>query len=148
MTGDLRINLSSLIPVRRRLDRLGAARTEQLLDILGSELESQTRRRITEEKTGPDGATWDDWSSEYAAHRPAKGGKLELEGHLRDSITYEVTRDAVIIGSNLVYAAVHQDGSDDGSTPARPYLGVSDQNLVDLGDLTMKWLAREFGFSL
>jgi len=29
------------------------------------------------------------------------------------------------------------------STPARPYLGVSDENLVDLGALVIEFIARE-----
>ena len=35
----------------------------ELLDSLGGIVESQTRRRIADEKTSPDGHRWDDWSS-------------------------------------------------------------------------------------
>ncbi len=148
----IRINFAGLVPARRRLDRLSRARTSRLLDIIGSEVESQTRRRISEEKTAPDGAAWAPWSTSYAASRSPKGSMLELEGHLRDSISYEVTQDAIIIGSNLAYAAVHQEGSvygplrkGQGRIPERPYLGVSDANLDDIGDVVMTWLAKEFG---
>lgn len=137
-------NLAGLLPARRALDRLSQLRTERLLDLLGSELESQTRRRLTEEKTAPDGSEWDEWSESYAARRPAKGGLLELEGNLVDSITYQVGHDAVTVGSNLIYAARQQDGDEgDSGIPARPYLGVSADNLEDLGELVVKFLASE-----
>lgn len=142
-------NLAGLLPARRALDRLSQLRTERLLDVLGSELESQTRRRLTEEKTAPDGSEWDEWSESYAARRPAKGGLLELEGNLVDSITYQVGHDAVTVGSNLIYAARQQDGDEgdgdegDSGIPARPYLGVSADNLEDLGELVLGFLASE-----
>lgn len=44
-------------------------------------------------------------------------------------------------GSNLEYAAVHQFGSDDGSTSARPYLGLSD---FDRGEIE-RMAANLFG---
>lgn len=141
---DLRINLADLLPVKRKLDRLSRMHTARLLDVLGSELESQTRRRIDEEKTGPDGAPWDPWTEAYAAARPNKGGLLELDGNLRDSITYEVGEDAVTVGSNLVYASVHNDGDDDMGIPERRYLGVSAENLEDLGGLVLAFIAQEF----
>lgn len=142
---DVVINLAGLLPARRAFDRLSRARTERLLDILGGEAESQTRRRITEEKTDAAGEKWEEWSDDYAARRPAKGGLLDLDGDLADSITYIVGDDVVEVGSNLVYAHRHQvgDEGEDGGIPARPYLGVSEENLRDFGDLVMRFLEKE-----
>ncbi len=142
---DVVIDLAGLLPARRALDRLSRARTERLLDILGSEAESQTRRRITEEKTDAAGEKWEEWSDDYAARRPSKGGLLELDGDLVDSITYIVGDDVIEVGSALVYAHRHQvgDEGDEGGIPARPYLGVSEENLRDFGDLTIRFLERE-----
>lgn len=143
---DVIINLAGLLPAKRALDRLSRADTRKLLDVLGSEQESQTRRRITDEKTDPEGGAWDEWSEAYAARRPDKGGLLDLDGDLADSITYIVGDDVVEVGSNLVYAHRHQVGDDeDGGIPARPYLGVSEENLDDLGDLVVVFLAKELG---
>lgn len=144
---DVQVSLVGLLPMRRRLDRLNRRMTERLLDVVGSEIESQTRRRISQEKTAPDGAPWAPWSADYAVRRPAKGGILELEGHLLDSIVYEVQDDAVEVGSNLVYAAVHQLGAEegDGGTPARPYIGLSDENARDVQALVVDFIARELG---
>lgn len=37
----------------------------------------------------------------------ARGGKTLLErGHLRDSYTYDLTKKGVVVGSNMVYAAI------------------------------------------
>lgn len=150
MSGEIIIDLAGFLPARRMLDRLSRLQTSRLLEVLGSELESQTRRRLATEKTSPDGAPWAPWSKDYAEQRPNKGGLLELSGGLIDSIAYEVGEDAVTVGSNLVYALVHQEGTvvgplreGQGRTPARPYLGVSDANLADLGELVLEFLAKE-----
>jgi len=152
VSGDLLWNFAALRPLRRKLELLGGLDVRRLLDVLGSELENQTRRRISEEKTSPDGEPWQEWSDDYAARRPSKGGLLELRGDLLDSITYEVGNDAVTVGSKMLYAAIHQDGSvygplqkGQGRIPARPFLGVSTENLEDLGALTIEFIAREFG---
>ncbi|MFB1078141.1 phage virion morphogenesis protein, partial [Photobacterium damselae] len=49
------------------LDRLSNPNHKpQLLDALGAVVESQTRRRIADEKESPDGQAWPDWSQAYA----------------------------------------------------------------------------------
>lgn len=126
------------------LTGLSAEQQSRLLDVVGSEIESQTRRRIAEEKKAPGGEAWAPWSEEYAARRPSRGGILELEGHLLDSITYEVGDAAVEVGSNLAYARRHQEGDeDDGGMPARPFVGLSAENERDLQRLVVDWLDRE-----
>lgn len=82
----------------------------ELLDSLGGIVESQTRRRIADEKTSPDGQRWDDWSSSYAKTRHGNQSLLQGEGDLLGSIQYQVQRNQVRIGSPLAYAGVHQDG--------------------------------------
>lgn len=143
MSGGISIDLRKLAPVRRRLAALSHMRLGQLYEALGSEVEAQTRRRLSEEKTDPDGEPWDDWSEAYAASRKSSGGILDLNGALIDSIAYEVTGSAVVVGSNMVYALVHNEGDDDMGIPERRYLGVSDENLDDLGELVMDFIARE-----
>lgn len=123
--------------------KLPTMRARQLLDILGSEGESQTRRRLGEEKTDPEGDDWDDWSEAYKERRPKKGGLLELEGDLLDSITYDVGSGEVVIGSNLVYARTHQVGDESRGIPERPYLGLSDQNVDDMQALVFDFLELE-----
>lgn len=143
MSGALVIDLRRMLPFRQRLRMLSSMRLGRLYQVLGSELESQTRRRIAEEKSAPDGENWDEWSEAYAARRPKRGGLLDLDGGLVESIAFEVTGDAIVVGSNLVYALVHQEGFDKKNIPARPYLGVSDENLEDLGQLVIDFIERQ-----
>ncbi len=108
-----------------------------LLGAVGAELESQTRRRIAEEKESPEGKPWAAWSEGYARTRHSGHGLLVGEGALLDSIAYAVSSDgSVVVGSNLVYAAIHQFGGAEagkpGLPPARPYLGLSAENTRDV----------------
>jgi phage virion morphogenesis protein len=82
----------------------------ELLDALGGVVESQTRRRIQDEKTAPDGSAWDDWSDSYAKSRHGNQSLLQGDGDLLDSIQYVVQANQVRIGSPLAYARVHQEG--------------------------------------
>lgn len=109
----IHIDMSGLQGLQRKLEELGGFDPRQLLDVIGSTVESQTRRRISEEKTAPDGQTWPEWSSGYAAGRHAGNSMLEGDGDLLDSISYLVGSNEVEIGSNLIYAGIHQFGSGD-----------------------------------
>ncbi|MEZ8102147.1 phage virion morphogenesis protein [Vibrio bivalvicida] len=93
------------------IDTLGDPKYKaQLLDALGSVVESQTRRRIADEKTSPDGRAWPEWSDGYAKTRHGNQSLLQGEGDLLDSLQYIVERNQVRIGSPLPYSGVHQDG--------------------------------------
>lgn len=140
---DLVINLRGLDPFKRTLGRMSPQRLERLLDSVGATLESQTRERLGDDKKDPEGKPWAPWSPDYAERRPSNGGLLELSGGLIDSIAFETSASAVTLGSNLVYALSHQMGDSDRGIPARPYLGVSDENLEDIGDVVMRFIARE-----
>lgn len=120
--------IEGLVDVGRVLGGLSNLDFDELADAAGALLVSSTQRRIYEEKTGPDGATWVPWSERYNETRlHGVHSLLVSEGHLRDSIASHVDGPTVRVGSNLVYAAVHQLGSEDadGGVPARPYLGIS-----------------------
>ncbi|HHC6515887.1 TPA: phage virion morphogenesis protein [Vibrio parahaemolyticus] len=82
----------------------------ELLDAMGAVVDRQTRRRIANEKTAPDGTPWPDWSPEYKKTRHGNQSLLQGGGGLLDSITYVVQRNQVRIGSPLPYSRVHQDG--------------------------------------
>jgi phage virion morphogenesis protein len=111
----------------------------EMLDTAGALIESQTRRRIAVEKSGPEGP-WTEWSSQYAQTRHGNQSLLISGGGLLDSIEHHAEGDEVQVGSNLVYAAAHQHGLDMSilSTgrrvhiPARPYLFISDENEREL----------------
>jgi len=93
------------------MDTLGDPKHKaELLDALGTEVQSQTERRIQDEKSSPNGKPWAEWSSAYAKTRHGNQSPLQGDGDLLDSIQFVVEKNQVRIGSPLAYAAVHQDG--------------------------------------
>ena len=117
----------------------------EMLDGVGALVASQTQRRIAEEKRGPDGKAWKPWSEETARRRSGTQSLLFYEGHLAGSIDHEVAGDEVRVGSGLVYAAIHQFGGKAGrgrqvEIPARPYLGLSDENRDEIEAVVTDWL--------
>lgn len=118
--------------IEQRLRALAEAAKGELLDTIGESMESQAAERF-ETKAGPDGTRWPQWSASYKPRAARGGGSLLLRGgDLRGSITHEAQGDEVAVGSNLIYAAVHQYGFVKKRIPARPYLGVGNQDLEDL----------------
>lgn len=141
---EVRIESPELERLRKRLLRWSAAVRDRsrLLVALGAEVESQVRRRISEDKKGPDGEVWPPWSERYAATRRGGHSLLESEGDLLESITTVVEQDQVEVGTNLVYGAIHQFGGAevDMPIPARPYLGLGPRNVDDLEAVLDDWI--------
>lgn len=127
-----------------RLSQLQAAQVNELLEQVGATVESQTRRRLSEEKEAPDGSPWEELSDDWQARKSqqSSGGLLEYQGHLLDSMAYQVNGDEVSIGTNLIYGAIHQFGGDPVGipVPARPYLGLSAENERELSEVIEAWL--------
>lgn len=72
---------------------------------VGMYFEGETKDRFRS-NVSPDGSAWDE-----SARAKEEGGKTLLDrGHLRDSIHTVVAGDSVEVGTNLVYAAIHQFG--------------------------------------
>jgi len=125
-----------------RLMRLEAFDGAQLMDEAGAILESSTRGRF-DTKTSPDGEAWVPWSEGYDDTRDHGAHSLLVEGGwLRDSIQSYSTGAEAKVGSNMVYAAIHQFGGEevDSNIPARPYLGVSSEDVTDLHDLVGSYI--------
>lgn len=144
MSTALHIDTRDLDRLNRRLADFGRLDTRRLMHAVGAEVETQTRRRIADEKTAPDGTPWAPWSPGYADTRDAGDSLLQDEGHLLDSIHAFVYLDGqgVEVGSNLVDAAIHQWGGEPVGShiPARPYLGLSADNEADVQAVGDDWL--------
>ena len=103
----------------------------------------------------------------HHAVRADDGGQtLTDTGRLRRSIDYATTSDTVMVGSNLKYARIHQKGGtitpkkakklvfkgrggkkvavDQVTIPARPYLGISDEDMDDVKSTMTDFLAGVF----
>ncbi|WP_375680579.1 MULTISPECIES: phage virion morphogenesis protein [unclassified Bartonella] len=128
---------------------------------VGRLIQESTRRRIQSEKTSPQGEKW--------KNNHARTSILFASGALSRSIDMKASPEKVIVGSGLVYARIHQLGGvirpKKGKTlrfflksskaqrfvcvpqvtmPARPYLGLSEQNKVEIVKAAEDWLGRVF----
>ena len=70
-------------------------------------------------------------------------------GRLRGSIGYEASPASVSVGSNLVYARIHQLGGKAGrkhavTLPPRPYLGFSEEDIKEARAILAEHLAAAF----
>lgn len=136
----IRTNLQADPRLAGRLERLAQLDTTPLLEAIGAEVESQTRRRITVDKTSPAGLPWPEWSTEYAKTRHSGQSLLQGDGHLLDSITYQVEGDSALIGSPLVYIATHQYGDPERGIEQRELLGLEGDDLDDVVGLVEDYL--------
>ncbi|MGX1100251.1 phage virion morphogenesis protein [Amorphus sp. MBR-141] len=104
--------------------------------------ESQTRRRITDEKTAPDGTPWPpNWKGSSILHETGR--------NLLDSVASSASSDVAEWGASWEFAHVHQDGMEivpvkgdrlafflgsrfvtpkKVTIPARPFVGISAEN--------------------
>ena len=92
---------------------------------------------------------WLDLSEQTKKQRKKRGhwpGQiLQVSGQLASSINTYYDDESAIIGSNLDYAAIHQLGGQAGknksvSIPARPYLKLSDDDFVEILDISTSFL--------
>lgn len=78
-----------------------------------------------------------------------QGGKTLVDhGHLRDSYLAQTFSAGVTVGSGLVYAAIHHFGGLAGrksrrvAMPARPVLGVNDQDASAIVQIMHRYIAE------
>ena len=100
----------------------------------------------------PDGTKWPPWSEKYRKRMEKLGKRgrhkiLSDTGELRRSIKYLAFKDRVIVGSNLRYARRHQLGdkgwaAGGGGMPARPYLGVTEQDRTEILRMMYEYFRR------
>lgn len=161
----LRTDARPLKDVERKVRAaLGKADTRELLDTLGSEVVATVMDRFRRGVT-PEGGKWPITLREKQGDaRPT----LHNEGHLRDSYTYAValSGDEVEVGSNLPYAAMHHFGGvvtaktskglhfvvggqhvrkQSVTIPARPALGLNDEDEASLLQTADDWLTSIIG---
>lgn len=135
---------------------------------IGEVLGESTKQRFST-STAPDGTPWapnaqatieaylnrdaknfrkDGRLNQRGAARAANKKPLVDTGQLADSIIYQIIDGGLglEIGTNRFAdewdagAAVHQFGNKKGTIPARPFLGVSDQDEVDVLDILFRHL--------
>ena len=100
--------------------------------------------RCFDKEQSPDGVKWKPLSKARIKQRNKrhKGGTMKIlsdTGALRRSIAYKAFQSRVIFGSVLAYAANHQFG---GTVPARPYLGVTEDDKQKVLTMMKTYLKR------
>ncbi|MCO5083395.1 MAG: phage virion morphogenesis protein [Rhizobiaceae bacterium] len=123
---------------------------EELMSTIGALGESQTRRRISEEKTSPDGEPW-------APNRKGTSILMESGQHLLASVAWTASADEAVWGAAWEFAHVHQFGativpknaeflavpnpaggifrSKEVTIPAREFVGISAENAAEIIDV-------------
>ncbi|PCJ57853.1 MAG: phage virion morphogenesis protein [Rhodospirillaceae bacterium] len=142
----IQVNLRELEAVSARLERL-AARTENMLplmDDIGAAMVASVQNRF-ETGRGPDGIAWE--KSERVKRAQGNAQTLVDDAHLLGSLTHNAASDSVEVGSNKIYAAIHQFGGRTGRNhavdmPARPYLGLDAGDEREIGAIVDDYLAE------
>jgi phage virion morphogenesis protein len=137
----LRSALDKLIWRAQNLKPVYAAIGEMLLV-------SHRDRWDRDKKQAPDGSSWATLSPGYKKSkrkRESKGADkiLVLDTFLRDtSLSYSATHSGLKFGANSEYAATHQFGDSARNIPARPFLGMSDDDEQAVLDIISDWLSE------
>lgn len=132
-------------PLQASLNRLQTRLNDlsEPLANIGNVLENSIRYRISNSKIAPDGKAW-----AQAKHAKKSGSLLVDTGGLMSGITYAASKNAVIVGSDKLYA-VHlhygtqnKDGSE--RLPPRPIFGISEQDYRDIDELLTDYITGAF----
>jgi phage virion morphogenesis protein len=145
------------------LERLSRSLTNlaPVMQDIGELMVRSTKVRFTEGRA-PDGNAWLPKSATTIAAYQARGDRVDFRplfgpsGRLSSEIFYEVGADgaSVEIGSNMIYSAVMQFGAAQGAfgatargspipwgpIPARPFLGVSEEDRSNILAAIDEWL--------
>ena len=119
-----------------------------LLYNIGEDLLNTTRQRFDDEQA-PDGTAWEPLSETTKARKTKNADKiLTQDGYLRGTLARQVAGNELLIGSTRIYASTHQFGASKGEfgqtsrgtpipwgdIPARPFLGISDDDRGTIND--------------
>ena len=142
---DIQLQISNAAEVRAAFESLQA----KLADLtpffrdIGEALLNSTRERFRTQ-TAPDGTPWAALSPGYRARKKKHADLiLTLNGYLRGTLNYRVGPREVRIGTPLIYGATHQFGNPRRTIPARPWLGLSEDDETMILDALQDWLARD-----
>lgn len=157
---NIRFELSDL-QAEATFDQIAAAGDDlfPLMDAIGRVLVNGAVERITVTNIDPDGIAW----PKSLRAEVFGGPTLHATGRLARSITSAPEERQVRVGSNLIYAAVHQEGAiiraktagglffmlADGdevvvgevTIPRRAYLGISEAERQDIGEATVAYFS-------
>ena len=138
------VNIKEIEALAKKLNgyALTSAQETALLKRLGVEIEAQISERIESTKRDPEGKTWADIADKtrryLLKHFPSARPPLWRTGELLDTIESQVSGGVLLTGATKEYAGFLQEGTK--RMPARPFIGLSTQDIGDLADLIDVWL--------
>ena len=100
------------------------------MNLYGRSVRARTRERMIEE-VDPDGTPWAPLSEPYGSRKKGPG-KLRETLALFKTMHVEAQKGAAQVGTRLDYGTWNQEGADGNNLPARPWLGVTDQDITDI----------------
>lgn len=112
---------------------------------IGLEMAEVARDHLEEHKTF-EGKPMKPWSEKYEERVHKSGERRDIllgpERRLHRSMSFQVRNDGIYYGSNMVYAAVHQWGWKEKNIPARPYLGMGEEEKQGIEDILEDFTVR------
>lgn len=127
---------------QRALDAFIFASFGDLMETLGTLVENQTKRRIAVEKRSPDGAAWPTLSASTVSQKGTDNILVDT-GRLLGSISHVASAFEAIVGTSVFYAGFLQDGTR--KMPARTFMGISAENMAEIGNAVEAWVRARFG---
>jgi phage virion morphogenesis protein len=149
---------------KEELDRLQEKlkNPQKMLESIGNYLVSVISESFENEKS-PDGKAWKPLSQTVKNSKKERMRKLRAlekgedykrkilheSGTLAQDFKPHVEGNKLTIGTNLIYAAIHQFGGQAGrgkkvTIPARPYLPISEDNLLEETEKEILEMVREY----
>jgi len=151
--------------VQAQLDRIGEhlADMSGLMNELGEQLVYETEQRF-DQGVSPEGVTWAPKSQTTLDAYRKRGQTVDVRPlfgpnadgiALRKSIVHDYGSDYVEVGTNKIQAGVMQFGAAQGAfganaigrplpwgdIPARPFIGISEQDRTNISASVEEWLA-------
>lgn len=147
----IRINWNGFLDTLNRASS-GLTDTQGLMAEIGKAMKGQTIRRF-QAGVDPEGNAWTPVKNprrdSRGRRRSGRASPLVDTGRLRNSISFSATPFEVYVGSNLVYARIHQLGGQAGrgrqvTIPARPYLGLSEEDIEEIKSIVQDFYEGNF----
>lgn len=154
----IRVEADTISPALARLRALAGDLTP-VLDEIGDQLVDNVLERFRR-GVGPDGQAWP-----VSQRAEEEGGQTLVDtGRLRESIVHEAGPSSVTVGTNVLYARIHQLGGtirpktadrlrfrladggfvevDSVTLPARPYLGIGAEDRTEIETIALRRIAE------
>lgn len=134
----------NLIALQRRLN----GDLTPLMEAIGTVLENNTRQRFAD-KQSPTGVTWASLAPKTVKHKTNKRvtkdgvtatGVLVESGDLFRSIISVASNGRLEVGTDREYGVFHQIGIVGENLPARPFLGIGDDDKNEINNVVNDYL--------